>query len=145
MANATKNKSAGSKTGTARKTTAAKKTTTKKKTTASGKRRGRPPKKQPSDGIRVEIVLLTVLAVSILLMLSNFGVGGIVGNAVRNLHIDFSDSSVCADGILYRQQEEFSGHLEAFRVHRMFSSVLRLYAAADIWLQRYHKGPGLLH
>ena len=84
MANATKNKSAGSKTGTARKTTAAKKTTTKKKTTTSGKRRGRPPKKQPSDGIRVEIVLLTVLAVSILLMLSNFGVGGIVGNAVSD-------------------------------------------------------------
>mgnify|MGYP001025312303 FL=1 len=84
MANATKNKSAGSKTGTARKTTAAEKTTTKKKTTTSGKRRGRPPKKQPSDGIRVEIVLLTVLAVSILLMLSNFGVGGIVGNAVSD-------------------------------------------------------------
>ncbi len=38
----------------------------------------------PSDGIRVEIVLLTVLAVSILLMLSNFGVGGIVGNAVSD-------------------------------------------------------------
>lgn len=84
MANATKNKSAGSKTDTARKASAAKKTTARKKTGTPGRKRGRPAKKKQSDGIRIEIILLTVLAAAILLMLSNFGVGGIVGNAVSD-------------------------------------------------------------
>ena len=84
MANATKNKPAGSKTDTARKASAAKKATARKKNGTSGRKRGRPAKKKQSDGIRVEIILLTVLAAAILLMLSNFGVGGIVGNAVSD-------------------------------------------------------------
>ena len=34
------------------------------------------------EGVRAEIILLSVLAVSILLMLSNFGMGGVIGQAV---------------------------------------------------------------
>ncbi len=89
MANATKNKTAGSKTGTTRKTTtakksAAKKTATAKKSNSTGKKRGRPPKQKQSDGIRIEIILLTVLAAAIVLIVSNFGGGGIVGSAVSD-------------------------------------------------------------
>lgn len=84
MANATK-KNTGNKSGTHTKTsTGRKKTTAKKSTARSGGRRGRPPKKQPAEGIRVEVLLLCVLAASILLMLSNFGVGGIIGTAVSD-------------------------------------------------------------
>ncbi len=87
MANATKNKSAAQKSTAAKKTTAKKsaaKTTAKKKSNSTGKKRGRPAKQKQPEGIRLEIVLLSVMAVAILLMLSNFGIGGIVGNAVSD-------------------------------------------------------------
>lgn len=84
MANATK-KNTGTKSGTHTKTsTTKKKTATRKSTAKTGTRRGRPAKKQPTDGVRVEVVLLCVLAASILLMLSNFGIGGILGTAVSD-------------------------------------------------------------
>ena len=50
--------------------------TKKKKTT-----RGRPKKEQQNQEIRGEIIILIALAVCILLVLSNFGMGGIVGEA----------------------------------------------------------------
>ena len=59
-----------------------------KKSTASGKRTssaGRQPKKKTAsatDGrLKIEILLLVILAFSILLLLSNFGLGGVVGRA----------------------------------------------------------------
>ena len=63
---------------TARKTTVKKSSTTKR---TSGTRKN--TVREPMDeGVRAEIILLSVLAVSILLMLSNFGMGGVIGQAV---------------------------------------------------------------
>ena len=53
-----------------------KKKTAGKKTTAK--------KEHVNEGVRAEVILLAVLAVSILLMLSNFGMGGFVGSAVSD-------------------------------------------------------------
>lgn len=47
--------------------------------------RGRPKKAQENTGLRDEIVILAVLAVCILLVISNFGMGGIVGGAVSSV------------------------------------------------------------
>ena len=54
---------------------------TKKKKTTSG----RPGKNQQNSEIRGEIIILIALAVCILLVLSNFGLGGIVGEAVSSV------------------------------------------------------------
>jgi S-DNA-T family DNA segregation ATPase FtsK/SpoIIIE len=60
---------------------AASQTKTKRKTTSSKKSTG--SKKQPaSNGFQTEIILLVVLAASIILLVSAFGLGGIVGNAI---------------------------------------------------------------
>ena len=59
---------------TARKTTA-KKSSTAKRTSGTRKNTVREPM---DEGVRAEIILLSVLAVSILLMLSNFGMGGVI-------------------------------------------------------------------
>ena len=56
------------------------KRTKKKKTT-----RGRPKKEQQNQEIRGEIIILIALAICILLVLSNFGMGGIVGEAVSSV------------------------------------------------------------
>ena len=56
------------------------KPTKKKKST-----RGRPKKEQQNQEIRGEIIILIALAVCILLVLSNFGMGGIVGEAVSSV------------------------------------------------------------
>ena len=56
------------------------KRTKKKKTT-----RGRPKKEQQNKEIRGEIIILNALAACILLVLSNFGMGGIVGEAVLSV------------------------------------------------------------
>ena len=53
------------------------KSTKKRKNTKS-----RPNKKQQDNGLKSEIIILASLAVCILLVLSNFGVGVIVGEAV---------------------------------------------------------------
>lgn len=47
--------------------------------------RGRPKKGQENAGLREEVVILAVLAVCILLVISNFGMGGIVGGAVSSV------------------------------------------------------------
>ena len=59
---------------------AAKSTKQRKNTTKS-----RPKKKQQDNGIRGEIIILASLAVCILLVLSNFGIGGIAGEAVSSV------------------------------------------------------------
>ena len=64
---------------TARKTTA-KKSSTAKRTSGTRKNTVREPM---DEGVRAEIILLSVLAVSILLMLSNFGMGGVIGSVRR--------------------------------------------------------------
>ena len=56
------------------------KSTKKRKNTKS-----RPNKKQQDNGLKSEIIILASLAVCILLVLSNFGVGGIVGEAVSSV------------------------------------------------------------
>ena len=55
------------------------KSTKRKKSTKST-----PRKKQQTTEIQSEIIILATLAVSILLVLSNFGAGGIVGEAVSS-------------------------------------------------------------
>lgn len=57
--------------------------TTAKKNTRSTRGKGKNAKVQSSK-LRLEIIELTILAVCILLMLSNFGVGGVVGGAVSS-------------------------------------------------------------
>ena len=66
-------------TGTTARKTTAKKSSTAKRTSGTGKHAVREPM---DEGVRLEIILLSVLAVSILLMLSNFGMGGVIGQAV---------------------------------------------------------------
>ena len=55
---------------------------TKKKSSSRGKKNAR--KQTASAGFGSEIILLIFLAVSILLMVSNFGVGGFIGDAVSS-------------------------------------------------------------
>ena len=72
------------------------KRTKKKKTT-----RGRPKKEQQNQEIRGEIIILIALAVCILLVLSNFGMGGIVKpGKCTCLHKDRSSS--CPVSASYR-------------------------------------------
>ena len=63
---------------------ASKKTGTKKSSMAKrASNTGKKAVREPMDeGVRAEIILLCVLAFSILLMLSNFGMGGVIGQAV---------------------------------------------------------------
>lgn len=72
-----------------RSTSAARKKTTTRKSSARKNTRG---KKQPekNSGIRQEIIILCILAISIVLLVSNFGIGGVIGNFV----------SACSFGIL---------------------------------------------
>ena len=69
---------------------AAKKTTSKKKTAAKSAAAKRNTKKQTrpektETGLSTEIFLWFLLAVSILLFLSNFGLGGTVGNQISKI------------------------------------------------------------
>lgn len=67
---------------TARKTTAVK-TAAKKKVRPQTGGKGRKPAAKPSDSrIRMEILELVILTISILLLLADLGVGGVVGSAV---------------------------------------------------------------
>lgn len=85
MANAANKKSSGTGTGSKKKASSAVKKNSVNKTAGRHRtRRGRPSRKQQTNGVRVEVILLCILAAAILLMLSNFGVGGIVGTAVSD-------------------------------------------------------------
>ena len=58
---------------------------TKRKT--SSKRKSNKPKKEDirkAEEFRMEIILWSIIAVSLLLFISNFGVGGVIGNAVSS-------------------------------------------------------------
>lgn len=56
-----------------------------KPTKQSRNTKSRPRKKQQDNGLRGEIIILVSLAVCILLVLSNFGIGGIAGEAVSSV------------------------------------------------------------
>ena len=58
---------------------------TKRKT--SSKRKSNKPRKEDirkAEEFRIEIILWSVIACSLLLFISNFGVGGVIGNAVSS-------------------------------------------------------------
>lgn len=57
---------------------------TKKKTSSRGKRTASQKKQEPAISFEKEIALWIVVAVSLLLFISNFGVGGKIGNAVSS-------------------------------------------------------------
>ncbi len=59
--------------------------TTRKKTTASTRRTTAKRNEEKNEFIRDEIQVLLLFAVSILLLLSTFGIGGAAGNMVRNV------------------------------------------------------------
>lgn len=63
----------------------ASKSTKGRKNSRSRQKKGRQNREQQNTELRGEIIMLTVLAVCILLVLSNFGVGGIVGEAVSSV------------------------------------------------------------
>jgi len=75
-------------TSAARKKTTTRKSSKRKNTTRKSTRGKKQPKK--NSGIRQEIIILCILAISIVLLVSNFGIGGVVGNFV----------SACSFGIL---------------------------------------------
>lgn len=72
-------------TGRAKKATSGRKTTTKKKTSAEKKIELTPEEKQQQAGIRDEVVVLSILALSILLVLSNFNLCGKLGQAISGV------------------------------------------------------------
>ena len=78
------------------------KSTKKRKNTKS-----RPNKKQQDNGLKSEIIILASLAVCILLVLSNFGVGGIVGEAVSSVFFG-SVCIFCIDCISDIKQGKYS-------------------------------------
>ena len=58
-----------------------------KKKTSSTRRKSNKPKAEDirrAEEFRIEIILWTIIAISALLFISNFGVGGVVGNAVSS-------------------------------------------------------------
>ena len=75
---AARRRTSGGKQG--RKTSGRSKTSAKKRQT----------RKKMDSGIWREVLVLTVLAVSILLFISNFGIGGIIGNAVSRFFSEYS-------------------------------------------------------
>ena len=72
-------------TGKTKKTTSGRKTTTKKKTSAEKKVELTPEEQQQQAGIRDEVIILSILALSILLVLSNFNLCGKLGEAISNV------------------------------------------------------------
>ena len=61
------------------------------KSTKKRKTTGRRTKKQENTALKEEILILAVLAVCILLVISNFGLGGIAGEAVSSVMFGLSD------------------------------------------------------
>ncbi len=72
-------------TGRAKKAASGRKTTTKKKTSAEKKIELTPEEKQQQAGVRDEVVVLSILALSILLVLSNFNLCGKLGQAISGV------------------------------------------------------------
>ena len=79
MATSTKGKSTGGR------RQPAKKTTSPKRNTAAAKGRARTVTKNAQEfTVRDEVMLWTVLAVSVIILISNFGVGGFLGNMISS-------------------------------------------------------------
>ena len=111
---------------------------TKKKTGSRGSKGAK--KQSVSAGFGPEIFLLVSLAVSILLMISNFGVGGFVGDVVSSFSLGFLvlwhiffDSAVLGHGILYGESRKSTGGKEDSGRRAVLSFLLQSHAAS-------HKG-----
>ena len=133
---------------TARKTTA-KKSSTAKRTSGTRKNTVREPM---DEGVRAEIILLSVLAVSILLMLSNFGMGGVIGQAVcdfffrpfRRDRVGSTGSDLLWNSILHSKQTELFNCAENRGSDQLFRLFLRFYAASGVRLYERYDISGLL-
>lgn len=55
-----------------------------KRSTSSGRRKGTKKRNEPDRSMETEIILWIVLAMSAVLLISNFGLGGAVGNAISS-------------------------------------------------------------
>ena len=89
-------------TGTRKKKSTAGRKTTRKKTPSAKKRQ----KQAYNRELVTEITILITLAVSVLLVISNFDIGGKVGTVFRTVRLDglsVSGSSVYGNCICYRK------------------------------------------
>ena len=99
------------------------------------------------EGVRAEIILLSVLAVSILLMLSNFGMGGVIGHLFRPFRRDrvgSTGSDLLWNSILHSKQTELFNCAENRGSDQLFRLFLRFYAASGVRLYERYDISGLL-
>ena len=104
------------------------------------------------EGVRAEIILLSVLAVSILLMLSNFGMGGVIGQAVcdfffglfRRDRVGSTGSDLLWNSILHSKQTELFNCAENRGSDQLLRLFLRFYAASGVRLYERYDISGLL-
>ena len=125
---------------TARKTTA-KKSSTAKRTSGTRKNTVREPM---DEGVRAEIILLSVLAVSILLMLSNFGMGGVLFRPFRRDRVGSTGSDLLWNSILHSKQTELFNCAENRGSDQLLRLFLRFYAASGVRLYERYDISGLL-
>ena len=75
---------------------------TKKKPVSNTKKATQSKKKMPQQGfLRDEIVILIAIAISILMMLSNFGIGGFIGDMVSGVLFGFFGVTAYIDLLLF--------------------------------------------
>ena len=104
------------------------------------------------EGVRAEIILLSVLAVSILLMLSNFGMGGVIGQAVCDFFFGLFGVTEWAAPVLiffgtaflHSKQTELFNCAENWGSDQLFRLFLRFYAASGVRLYERYDISGLL-
>ncbi len=104
------------------------------------------------EGVRAEIILLSVLAVSILLMLSNFGMGGVIGQAVCDFFFGLFGVTEWAapvlifswNSILHSKQTELFNCAENRGSDQLLRLFLRFYAASGVRLYERYDISGLL-
>ena len=131
---------------TARKTTA-KKSSTAKRTSGTRKNTVREPM---DEGVRAEIILLSVLAVSILLMLSNFGRRDRTGclrllfRPFRRDRVGSTGSDLLWNSILHSKQTELFNCAENRGSDQLLRLFLCFYAASGVRLYERYDISGLL-
>ena len=104
------------------------------------------------EGVRAEIILLSVLAVSILLMLSNFGMGGVIGQAVCDFFFGLFGVTEWAAPVLIffgtafyiANRQNFFNCAENRGSDQLFRLFLRFYAASGVRLYERYDISGLL-
>ncbi len=103
------------------------------------------------EGVRAEIILLSVLAVSILLMLSNFGMGGVIGQAVCDFFFGlFGVTEWAAPVLIFFGTAFYIANRQNFLIVRktggdqLFRLFLRFYAASGVRLYERYDISGLL-